>query len=294
MKTRSRGIPGCMARSFSPFTLHSIIAGHFGLDGGVAFGVVPRVLWGNEIEPDAMGRVQLVTRVLVVERDDRRVLIDAGPGQAWDAKPREMYRIEEGPDLRACLEGAGIDPETITDVVISHLHWDHAGGLIRRESESAPLTLSLPKAAHHVQRRNWKWAHTPSEYDRRAYRQGDLDLLERSGRLHFVEGETELMEGIFLIPCEGHTVGQQLVRIDGQDGSVLYTGDAIPTAAHLRSAWGLAYDLYPLTVIEEKKQLLAEALEASWLLAFPHDPRLCACTIEEVDGRIQIRERVEL
>ncbi|MDF1564182.1 MAG: MBL fold metallo-hydrolase [Deltaproteobacteria bacterium] len=281
-----------MAHTFDPFTVHSVIAGHFGLDGGVAFGVVPRALWGQEIEPDEMGRIQLVSRVFVVDHGDRRVLIDAGTGQAWDPKPRQMYRIEEGPDLRTCLVGAGIDPETITDVVISHLHWDHCGGLVQGSEGDA--TLTFPKATHHVQRRNWKWAHNPSEYDRRAYRASTLELLEASGRLHFIEGQTELLEGIHLIPSEGHTVGQQLVRIAGESETLLYCGDAIPTAAHLRSAWGLAYDLYPLTLIEEKKQLLAEALEESAVLLFAHDPRLCACTVEEVEGKVQIRERMEL
>jgi glyoxylase-like metal-dependent hydrolase (beta-lactamase superfamily II) len=282
-----------MATPFGPFRVRSLTAGRFAIDGGVAFGVVPRALWARQIEPDDQGRVAMVSRILVVDRGDRRLLLDAGPGQAWSEKPRSLYRIEEGPDLPTLLQEAGIDPASITDVVLSHLHWDHASGVVRFD-EAGELTLALPQAVHHVQRRNWRWASAPSEYDRRAYRLQDLRCLERSGRLHFVEGETELFEGVHLITCEGHTVGQQVVRIGGGERTLLYCADIIPTAAHLSAAWGLAYDLYPLTLIEEKKQLLAEALVEGWVLAFPHDPRLAACTLREVDGRVTIADEVEL
>jgi len=281
-----------MSISIGPLQIDALIAGRFSLDGGVAFGVAPRLLWEGELSPDEKNRVSLVARVLLIRSETRSILVDVGPGQRWDEKPRELYAIDPKVSLGAALQEIGVQPEDISDVVISHLHWDHAAGL-SCEGTKGP-ELSFPNATHHLQRRHWKWAHSPAEYDRRAYRAVDLDLLEASGQLHFVEGHTELIEGVTLLPCEGHTVGQQLVRIEGEGESLLYCGDAIPTASHLAPSWGLAYDLYPLTVIEEKKQLLAGALEDGGILCFAHDPRLAACRLAEIGGRIQVSQEVKL
>ena len=272
-----------MPHMLGPFRLDSVVSGRFALDGGAMFGVVPRTLWEREMAPDSCHRIPLVTRSLVIQSDRRTILVDAGPGQRWSQKAKAIYGISVEEDVVTNLAAHGIDREAVTDVVITHLHWDHVGALVQEDG-----TLTFPRAVHHVQRRNWKWAHTPSERDRRSFRLEDLDPLEESGRLHFIEGETELIEGVALLPTEGHTVGQQLVRVTGEDGTVLHCADSIPTAAHVRLAWGMGYDLYPITVIEEKKQILAQALEFGWILFFPHDPRHAACTVREEAGQVVV------
>lgn len=281
-----------MAQRVGRFELRSIVAGRFALDGGALFGLVPRPLWSKEMEPDAENRVGLVARCVVIDVDGRRILVDAGPGTHWPDRRREIFRIESDGVVGA-LEAAGIPADSVTDVVVTHLHWDHAGGLTVH-SDDGSVRLAFPRAAHHIQRRNWKWAHTPSERDYRSYRSADFAALEDSGRVHFIEGETEMLPGLMLLVSEGHTVGQQLVRLEGDGQTALVCADTIPTAAHLRIAWGMGYDLYPLTVIEEKKQVLAQALEEGWMLVFPHDPRLAACTVREENGRVEVDRRVEL
>jgi glyoxylase-like metal-dependent hydrolase (beta-lactamase superfamily II) len=276
-----------MSLSLGRFTLHEVRDGTFALDGGAMFGVVPKPLWSKQLPADERNRVPLALRCLLVVDGARSVLIDDGIGAKWDAKHREMYGIDQSRfDLDRELARAGTSREAITDVVLTHLHFDHAGGTTRLEG--GERVLSFPRATYHLQRRNWKWAHQPSDKDRGSFREENFDLLERSGRLHLLEGQTELYPGIELLVSEGHTVGLQLPRITDDEHSVFYCGDIIPTTAHLRSSWGMAYDLYPLTVIEEKKMILAQALEERWTLFFEHDPRVPACTVKEDNGEVVV------
>jgi glyoxylase-like metal-dependent hydrolase (beta-lactamase superfamily II) len=281
-----------MALTLGRFVVHEVLGGAFALDGGAMFGIIPKPVWEKELAPDARNRVPIVSRSLLVETGNKRVLVDAGPGSRWSEKERALYDLDPTVEIRSALKRVGTDPEAITDVIVTHLHWDHAGGLTFLDPATGAPRLTFPNAVHHVQRRNWRWAHLPTDRDRKSYRPEDYDLLEQSGRVHFVEGETEILEGIQLLPSDGHTVGQQLVRLQDGGETLLFCGDIIPTSAHIRTTWGMGYDLYPLTVIEEKKQILAQALEEGWILFFEHDPRIAACRVEEKDGRAAAGEEV--
>lgn len=263
------------------FLVFEVSDGTIALDGGALFGVVPRPLWERKFPPDERNRVTLALRCMLIVDGDRRILVDDGVGTQWDGKHRQMYGLEGTGALDAALGRVGFSRDDITDVVLTHLHFDHAGGTTRAEGP-AP-TLSFPRATYHLQRRHWRWAHHPSEKDLGSFRHEDFALLERSGRLHLMEGNTELYPGVHLFVSEGHTVGLQLVRLESEDRTLVFVGDLIPTAAHLRDAWVAAWDLYPLTTIEEKKQLLAQALEEKWVLFFEHDPSVPACTVRD-DG----------
>jgi glyoxylase-like metal-dependent hydrolase (beta-lactamase superfamily II) len=280
-----------MPLTLGRFQLHEVRDGTFALDGGAIFGVVPKPLWSRQLPADDRNRVPLALRCLLVVDGSRRILIDDGIGSKWDAKHRDMYVIDQSAyDLDRELARAGTSRDAITDVVLTHLHFDHAGGTTRLES--GERVLSFPQATYHLQRRNWKWAHQPSDKDRGSFRDENFDVLEKSGRLHLLEGQTELYPGIELLISEGHTVGLQLPQITDDDRSVFYCGDIIPTTAHLRSSWGMAYDLYPLTVIEEKKMILAQAAEERWTLFFEHDPRIAACTVKEENGEVVVDQVV--
>jgi glyoxylase-like metal-dependent hydrolase (beta-lactamase superfamily II) len=281
-----------MPRTLGRFTLHEVRDGTFALDGGAMFGVVPRPLWEKKFTPDAKNRIRMALRCLLIVDGKRRVLVDDGIGQKWDDKHREMYGIDHSAfDLDRELARAGLGRDDITDVVLTHLHFDHAGGTTR--AEGGALALTFPKATYHLQRRNWKWAHQPSEKDLGSFRAENFDALEKSGRLHLIEGQTELYPGIDLFVSEGHTVGLQLVRVTGGDDSLVYCGDLVPTTAHLRASWIMAYDLYPLTVIEEKKMILANAVEEGSILFFEHDPEVAACTVKDEGGQVVVDRVIE-
>ena len=275
-----------MSLPLGPMTVHSLVEGRLALDGGAMFGVVPRTLWERRFVPDDRNRISLVTRSMLVEAGSRRILVDLGMGSRWDGKHRAMYGLDAGAHgLDTALAQLGRSRAEITDVVLSHLHFDAAGGTTREEG--GELRLSFPHATVHVQRRHWKWAHQPSEKDAGSFRHDDFALLERSGLLHLMEGATELYPGVNLFVSEGHTVGMQLVRLEADDQTLVFCADLIPTTAHLHAPWISAFDLYPLTAIEEKRQLLAQAVEEGWRLFFARDPDVAICTVKD-DGSGQV------
>jgi glyoxylase-like metal-dependent hydrolase (beta-lactamase superfamily II) len=259
-----------MPFSLGELQVHEVRDGSIALDGGAMFGVVPRPLWERAIQPDARNRVHLALRCMLVVQGNRRIMVDDGVGSRWDGRHRDLYGLErDGMGIDAELARAGLTRADITDVVLTHLHFDHAGGTVR--DEAGRLELSFPNATYHLQRRHWKWAHQATDKDRGSFRPEDFAPLEKSGRLHLLEGGTELYPGVTLFVSEGHTVGLQLVRLEAQDQTLVFCGDLIPTTAHLKPAWTAAYDLYPLTVIEEKKQLLAQDRKSTRLNS-SHNP----------------------
>jgi glyoxylase-like metal-dependent hydrolase (beta-lactamase superfamily II) len=276
------------------FRIHEICDGTFALDGGAMFGIIPRPLWERHLPADEKNRVRLALRCLLIEDGSRKILIDDGIGTKWDDKQMGIYGIDRSKrSLEGDLARIGVRSDQITDVVLTHLHFDHAGGTTRI-GPAGELTLSFPNATYHLQGRNWRWAHHPSEKDAGSYLPENFSVLENSGRLNLIEGDTELLPGFFLGVSEGHTVGLQLPRIETEHGALIYCADLIPTAAHLKPSWVMGYDLYPLTSIEEKKMLLAQALEEDWILCFEHEPRFAACRVRESNGAVIQGEVVKI
>ena len=273
-----------MALRMGKFKLHQVRDGTFALDGGAMFGVVPKPFWQKRHPVDDRNRIELALRCLLIQEGNRRILVDAGIGPHWDEKRREIFAInpsDQGLDRE--LARAGCAREEITDLVLTQLQFDHGGGATR--IHDGKRVLSFPRATYHLQRRNWNWAQHPSDNVASSFRAEDFDILASSGRLHLLDGQTELFPGIELSISEGHTVGMQLVRISSGDRGLVFCTDLIPTASHLRSSWMMAYHLHPQTVIEEKRKLLARALKEKWMLFFAHDPMVAACSIKEQDGQ---------
>lgn len=261
--------------------------GRFALDGGAMFGVVPKALWQRRIPADERNRIPMGLNCLLLRCGSRLVLVDTGIGERWDDKQRDIYAIDHSQtDLLHSLQACGVQASQITDVILTHLHFDHAGGVVRDGSTGPELTF--PRATHHIQRRHLKWAEHASDKDRASFLPADMELLARSGRLHLLDGDVEIFDGVDVLVSEGHTVAQQLVRVSGGGRTVMYCGDIIPTSAHIPLPWVMGYDLYPLTTIEEKKTILAQAVEEGWILALEHDPELQACTVREESGAVVV------
>jgi glyoxylase-like metal-dependent hydrolase (beta-lactamase superfamily II) len=276
--------------------LAAIQDGTFAVDGGSAFGIVPREAWARICPPDDRNRVRLAIRCLLAVDggSGRRILVDDGIGEGLEPGLAGRLGVDRsGGGLEAGLARCGLSRADITDVVLTHLHLDHAGGTVRAGAGGRP-EIAFPRATVHVQRRAWQWAQAPSEHDRGSFRPECFELLNHSSQLHLVDGELDLFPDFEVIVSEGHTTGQQLPRIRGEGSHLTCCGDLIPTAAHLRPAWGMAFDLRPLTAIEEKKVLLAEALEDDGILFLAHDPELAACRLQEREGHPVFREKVAL
>jgi glyoxylase-like metal-dependent hydrolase (beta-lactamase superfamily II) len=259
------------------YTLRVLDAQEFSLDGGSMFGVVPKTMWEKPAPADELNRVRLSTRLLLISGRGRHILIDTGMGTAWSEKHRSIYSISPF-RIHEELAAAGLETGDITDIILTHLHFDHVGGAFSLvEGELMPV---FPNARILVQEENYRTASRPNVKERVSYNPAFIDALGRLPSLVLVSGEQELFAGIDIIISNGHTRGQQLVRISDGQKTLVHGGDLVPSAAHLPVAWITGFDIEPLTVIEEKSALLQEAFEKEWIIFFGHDPLIHAATVQ--------------
>lgn len=252
------------------WTAHTIEAGFLWLDGGAMFGSVPKPLWSRTNPADERNRIRLAMRCLLLVGHGRTVLVDVGLGSKFGPKPRDIFRVEDEPTLERSLAEAGVAPGQVTDVVLTHLHFDHAGGATVRTAEG--LRPRLPNARWYVQRRNWENAHAPNPRERASYLREDFDPLEAAGVLTLWDGPERPWPGVEMIPAQGHTRGQQLVRVEGGGQALYFVADLIPTAAHVRVPFVMGYDVAAIETMAEKRALLERAIaERAWIV-LEHDP----------------------
>jgi glyoxylase-like metal-dependent hydrolase (beta-lactamase superfamily II) len=258
-----------------------LVVSEFALDGGAMFGVIPRPMWERAAPPDSLGRISMVTRSLVVRISDtnRVVVIDSGMGQNWSDIERSRYRVaKEVPSIAESLEEIGIERDQVTDAIITHLHFDHAGGWTESDS-NGKLVPVFPNATHYVQEEQLNTALEPSARDRGSFIEGNFKSLAEAGLIKTVAGSCELPCGVDVIALRGHTPGLQVPIVRGEKETVVFPSDLIPTAAHLKLPWIMAYDLYPLKTLEEKADLLEKAANNDWTLVIQHDPEITAVKI---------------
>jgi len=268
------------------FELLPVESGRFALDGGAMFGVVPRNLWEKSNLPDEQNRIPLALRSLLVKSAGRILLIDTGIGTKFNPKFSDIYKIDtESTNLQKNLEKYDIYPEDVTDVILTHLHFDHTGGTTYFEEDT--LQLTFPNATHHVQAEQWTWAMQPSEKDRSSFLKENFILVEEKKLLNKLSGPCELFPGIELLVMYGHTPGMQLVKISDSGLTILYCSDLIPTASHVSIPWVMAYDNNPLITMNEKSGILNKAVEENWILFFEHDPYLNATTVVNTEKGYQ-------
>jgi len=247
--------------------------GTFRLDGGAMFGVVPRVLWEKAHRPDAKNRIELGLNCMLVEGPGYLALIDTGLGEKQGARFADLYDVDAGTTLLGSLAALGVAPADVTHVVLTHLHFDHCGGCVRRDTAGAFQPV-FAGARHLVQRVEWEDAARGAP-GMDAWLAPGLDAIEAAELLDLVDGETDVLPGLTLLPAPGHTPGHQSVLARTPRGAVLFAGDLIPTASHLAPAWNMAYDLHPVTTRETKDRLLARLRAEGWRLFLEHEPGPC-------------------
>lgn len=275
-----------------PQSVELLTEAMFGLDGGAMFGIIPRPLWNRTNPGDEQNRIDLACRCMLVRYVDRNVLVDVGIGTKWSDKERDIYKIGgQDPALSTALGRVGLTPADIDDVVLTHLHFDHAGG-VSHHDEAGEVVPTFPNARHWVQRKNWGWANSPSARDAGSYRAVDFSFFERGETpLELVDGPAELFDGLEVLPTNGHTFGMQIVKVTTADGTTwVHLADLIPTSSHLRDPYVMGYDLQPLVTVEEKREVLYHAAREDWWLVFEHDPAVGAAQVE-FDARRQPRLR---
>lgn len=284
------------------FEICPLPTGIFGLDGGAMFGTVPKVLWEKSNPADELNRIQMEARCLLLKSPDCNILIDTGNGGDFIAKYgeklgskfAEMYNIQDpNPAIIKSLAQFQLLPEDIHAVILTHLHFDHAGGATTERN--GKLVPTFPKAKYFVQKSNLETAKNPNLREKASYFSANFEPLLNHQVLTLLDGPVEnLFPGISLLVSNGHTQGQQIVKISDSQNTLIYCADLVPTSSHVRLPWLMGYDLNPLLLMEEKSALLGQAAEHNWQLYFEHDPYCDTALIERKGQDFQVKERFQL
>ncbi|MBS1492326.1 MAG: MBL fold metallo-hydrolase [Bacteroidetes bacterium] len=276
------------------YNLHSVQTGLFKLDGGAMFGVVPKTLWTKTNPSDEINRIDMCTRALLFDNGKRKILVDTGIGYKLAEKVNKIYDVDFSKyTLEKSLQDLGLKREDITDVLLTHLHFDHAGGNTYYDEEHQ-LQIAFPNATYHVQKKHYEWALNPTERDKASFFPENYKILEDKKVLKFYDGESKFDDIISLCPVNGHTSHMQLIKASDVETTLFYLADLIPTAGHVPLAYIMGYDLFPLTTLDEKKKYLKNISEENWTVFFEHDPYNEAAKIGLGDKGYFIKERFNL
>ncbi|MBC7187232.1 MAG: MBL fold metallo-hydrolase [Calditrichaeota bacterium] len=268
------------------FDIHTVVDNTFKIDGGALFGVVPKTIWRKLVAADDDNLVPLDMNTLLVRTPQTTVLIDVGMGDLLTAKQRRIFGLDAPSGLLAGLQALGVAPENVDLVILSHLHADHAGGVVTGFLETPEPTF--PKAMHVVQVWEWEDAMRPNERTAAAYFTDHLKVLEERRLLRLVEGDCQILPGIEVRLTGGHCRGHQMVEIVSQGERLVYLGDLLPTTAHVRLAYIAGVDTFPLRTLEAKRELLPRLAAEGWLVALDHDVHVKIGKIIERDGTLEI------
>lgn len=261
------------------WTLHSVSGGRFRVDGGTMFGVVPKAVWQKLQPPDDSNRIRNATNCVLARDERHTVLIDTGYGGKCGPREREYMALEPGEPLLAGLSAIDVGPDDIDLVVLSHLHFDHAGGATIAAADGT-LRPAFPRARYVVQRVEWEDAIGGASELRNAYPTPWLLPLAEHKRLDLIDGDVEMLPGVRTIVTGGHTRGHQAILIESRGETAVYVGDLCPMTTHVRTLWGMSYDMYPLEVRRRKPELLGRAADNGWWVLWDHDPDVAISKIE--------------
>ncbi|MEP7079128.1 MAG: MBL fold metallo-hydrolase [Ginsengibacter sp.] len=258
--------------------LYTINTGHFKLDGGAMFGVVPKSMWQKLNTPDENNLCNWAMRCLLVETDGRLILIDNGIGDKQDAKFLSHYYLNGDDTLDKSLAEHGFLKDDITDVFLTHLHFDHCGGSIVRKGDQ--LLPAFKNAKYWSNENHWKWAIEPNDREKASFLKENILPIQESGQLNFVSAsDKNFIDNFSVKLVNGHTESMMLPQIKYKDKTIIYMADLLPSMAHIPIPYVMAYDTRPLETLKEKKSFLKEALENDYILFFEHDPKIECCDL---------------
>lgn len=246
------------------YSITTVMFGSFRLDGGCMFGSVPKNLWSKSIPGDSENCIPLVCRSLLLDDGMRKILLDVGIGNKWSEKLQQIYGIKLAP-----IDSLGFKPEEITDIVLTHLHFDHAGGISYRAPDGS-LALTYPNANIHLQRANWERAQNPSPKDKASYLPENVEPL-KNAQLILCDGSVEILPEITVHRVDGHTPGQQWIEIGAGEEKIFFPTDLIPTNHHVPLAYHMGYDVCADTLLQEKLSFLERAVTPGVTVCFQHD-----------------------
>jgi glyoxylase-like metal-dependent hydrolase (beta-lactamase superfamily II) len=273
--------------------LHTIDTGFFKLDGGAMFGVVPKSMWGKMHAPDANNMCPWAMRCLLIEDGKQLILIDCGLGNKQDEKFFSHYEPHGDDTLDKSLAKLGYSSADITDVLLSHLHFDHCGGAIKREGEK--LVPAFANATYWSNEKHWQWAVHPNAREKASFLKENILPIQESGQLKFVaDGSWEINSNILIKTVNGHTESMMIPHISYKGHTIVYCADLIPSRWHLSIPFVMAYDTRPLLTLDEKQQFLPEAEKNNYLLYLEHDPSVEMISVQMTEKGIREKQQVKM
>lgn len=277
----------------SEMKLHIIETGLFKLDGGAMFGVVPRVVWSRYQTPDENNLVTWAMRCLLIEKGEKLILIDTGMGDKQDEKFRSHFHPSGEDTLMKSIQNAGFSAQDITDVVLTHLHFDHCGGAVNKEKDGS-LVLAFPNATYWSEEQHWKWAVNPNDREKASFLKENILPIEESGQLQFVNEETIIIPELTFSLTHGHTESMLIPHIKYGDKTVVFMADLLPSPTHIPIAWVMGYDIRPMNTIREKEVFLSDAIKGNYILFFEHDEKVQACTVKQTERGVKVDKTGDL
>ena len=275
--------------------VYSIPTGFFKLDGGAMFGVVPKTLWSKVHPADENNLCTWTMRCLLIEEGDKLILVDNGIGDKQDARFFSHYYLHGDDSLDRSLAANGCHRDDITDVLLTHLHFDHCGGSIIREGDR--LVPAFKNATYWSHSRHWKWATEPNDREKASFLKENILPIEASGQLQFVDergGAGAILPGLTVRLAYGHTDAMMLPQLTYGGRTIVFMADLLPSVWHLPMPWIMAYDMFPLTTLTEKKAFLEEAAAENYVLFFEHDPASECCEVEKTEKGFRSRKAFRL
>ena len=274
--------------------LYTIDTGLFKLDGGAMFGVVPKTIWNKTNPADENNLCTWAMRCLLVEDGNHLILIDTGIGNKQDAKFFSHYYLHGDATLDSSLAKHGFNREDITDVFLTHLHFDHVGSAVERQGDA--LLPAFKNATYWSNEKHWNWATNPNDREKASFLKENILPIQESGQLKFVDtnGKTVFSEDFKLRMVSGHTESMMLPLITYKGRQLLYMADLTPSVGHLPIPYVMAYDMFPLTTLGEKKAILGEAVNQDFILYFEHDPINECCTLQMTEKGIRVKDTFKL
>lgn len=283
-------------RSFGPFHLYTIETGRFRLDGGAMFGVVPKTLWSRAIDVDENNRIPMAMRCLLItsENSGRTYLIDNGCGTKFNDKYENIYQLDHShSDLLSSLEYHGFAPEDITDLIFSHLHFDHCGGTTYYD-EQEQLRHTFPNATYHVTKKHLNTATDPNAREKASFLSDNIQPIANWEKLNVVNEDHQYEDGLEALPVNGHTISQQLPKITVGNQTIVFVADLLPTHVHLPLPWVMGYDMRPIRTLNEKEAFLEKAVANNWYLFLEHDADQEVITVKKEKGKYALKDRLSL
>ncbi|CAG5069761.1 putative quorum-quenching lactonase YtnP [Dyadobacter sp. CECT 9623] len=273
--------------------IHIIDTGFFKLDGGAMFGVVPKSLWNKQNPADEKNLCSWAMRCLLIEDGEKLILIDTGMGDKQDAKFFGHYDLHGDATLISSIQEKGFAPEDITDVLLTHLHFDHVGGAVRFQDQSR-LVPTFPNATYWSNQAHWEWAVNPNPREKASFLKENILPLQESGQLKFIQDNISPFGSMDFLYVNGHTEQMMLPVITYKDQKIIYVADLLPSSFHIPLPWIMSYDMRPLQTMDEKQAVLKDAADGNHILLFEHDPIYEAAIVEQTEKGVRIKERGKL